>query len=164
MRHKFTALFAVLLCGCAIFENRPPPVTLRFHEEVSSTLPDVHVRTVTVPRTGLRISVDPFPQLSEKDIYQARLEPTPGGQAVRLKFDLHGANKLTEMTIRMRGRYVVVFFNDRPIAALLVEKHITNGEFLLEGDLTDEEEHKLVDGLNKLAGRWRDFGDTRLKP
>ena len=164
MGHRFTALFAVLLCSCAIFENRPPPVTLRFHEEVSSALPDMHVRTVTVPHTGLRISVDPFAQLSEKDIYQARLEATPGGQAVRLKFDLHGANKLTEMTTRMRGQYVVVFFNDRPIAALLVEKRITDGELLLEGDLTEEEEHKLVDGINKLAGRWRDYGDTRLKP
>src|SRR5882762_1689878 len=100
MRHKFTVLFAVLLGGCAIFENRPPPVTLRFHEEVSAALPDRHVRTVTVPRTGLRISVDPFAMISERDIYEAKLEPVPGGQAVRLKFDLHGANKLTEMTTR----------------------------------------------------------------
>ena len=157
------ALASVVLTGCALF-HRTPAVTLRFHEEVSGGLPDEHVRTVDVPHTGLRIAVDPFPQLSEKDIYEAKLEPTPGGQGVRLKFDMHGANKLSEMTTRMRGRYVVVFFNDNPIAALLVEARNQEGTLLLEGDLTEEQEQQLVDGLNKGAARHRDYGDTRFKP
>lgn len=157
------ALATVVLTGCSLF-NQVKPVTLRFHEEVSDALPGEHVRTINVPHTGLRISVDPFPQLSEKDVYEAKLEPTPGGQGVRLNFDMHGANKLTELTTRMRGRYLVVFFNDNPIAALLVTERNEDGTLLLEGDLTEEQEAALVKGLNKEAAHHRDFGDTRYKP
>jgi preprotein translocase subunit SecD len=149
----------LLLCGCAA-----PPVALRFHEQVSDTLPEAHMRTVDVPETQLRISIDPFPQLNEKDVAEAVLEATPGGPAIRLKFDAHGANKLNEMTTRMRGRYLVVLYEDKPVAAVLVDKRITNGEFLLETDLSDEEQKKLVENLNRLAGRSRDYGDTHYKP
>jgi len=47
---------------------------------------------------------------------------------------------------------------------VLIEQRILNGEFLLEGDLTDDEQRTLVDGLNKYAKRWRDYGDTRQAP
>lgn len=153
----------VLLSGCALFESKTPTVTVRFHEQVSDVLPDTHVRTVDVPGTRLQVAVDPFPQLTEKDVAEARLETTPGGQAVRLKFDMHGATKLTELTTRMRGRYLVIFVNDRPVAAVLVDKRIVNGEFLVEGVISDEEQQALVDGLNKFAGRHRDIGDTRYQ-
>jgi hypothetical protein len=71
---------------------------------------------------------------------------------------------LSELTTRLRGRYVVVFVNEKPVAAVLIEQRILNGEFLLEGDLTDDEQRTLVDGLNKYAKRWRDYGDTRQAP
>ena len=71
---------------------------------------------------------------------------------------------ISELTTRMRGRYLVVFVNERPVAGVLIDQRITNGEFLLEGDLTDDEERALVAGLNKLAGRSRDFGDTHYTP
>lgn len=157
--YKPLALSLLLLCGCAT-----PPVALRFHEQVSESLPTQHARVVNISDTHQRLVVDQFPQLSEKDVIEARLEPTPGGQAVLLKFDLHGANKLSELTTRMRGRYLVIFFKDRPVAAWLVEHRILDGQFLLEADLTDEEQKTLVDSLNKAAGRGRDYGDTRYRP
>ena len=157
--YKPLAVVFLLLAACAA-----PTTTLRFHEQVSEALPEGRVRTVDVPGSHQRIAVDPFAQLNERDVSEARLEPTPGGQAVRLRFDAHGAHKLGELTTRMRGQFLVVFVNDRPVAAVLVDKRILNGEFLLEADMADDEEQKLVDGLNKLAGRRRDFGDTRFAP
>lgn len=163
MKRWLIFVVVVATAGCALF-NHGPKVTLRFHEQVDTGLPDTKVRNVEIPRSNLKIGVDPFPQLTERDIYEAKLQDTPGGQAVVIQFDAHGANTFSEMTTRMRGRYVVVFMNDKPIAAVLVEKRITNGEFLLEGDLTDDEERNLVDELNKYAKRWRDYGDTRMAP
>ena len=152
-------VMVTLLAACAA-----PKTTLRFHEQVSEASPETRLRMVEVPRTGQRVAVDPYAQITERDVHEARLEPSPGGQVVRLRFDLHGANKLSELTTRMRGRYLVVFVNDRPVAGVLIDQRITNGEFLLEGDLTDDEERALVADLNKLAGRSRDFGDTHYMP
>jgi len=158
------AMILLLGSGCALFKPKPPPVTLRFHEQADPALPEGHFRMVTVPGTDQQIAIDPFPQLNERDIRDARLVPTPGGTAVLLLFDLHGANTLNEMTTRMRGRHFVVFVDDRPVAVVLVEKRITDGEFLLEGDMTEAEDHTLVDGLNQIAGKRKDFGDTKFAP
>jgi len=91
-----------LTTGCALFSHSPE-VTLRFHEQVETALPDSRVRIVEIPRTHQTISVDPFPQLTERDVYNAKLQETPGGRAVLIHFDLHGANMLSELTTRLRG-------------------------------------------------------------
>jgi preprotein translocase subunit SecD len=161
--YKPLVVLLALSCGCAWFRSSPA-VTVRFHEQVSTALPASRVRMVDVPSTRQRIAVDPFPQLTEKDIVEARLETTPGGPAVRLRFDLHGANTLAELTTRMRGQYVVVLVDDRPVAAVLVDQRVTNGEFLLEADFTEAEAEKLVADLNRYAQRSRSIGDTQYLP
>jgi polyhydroxyalkanoate synthesis regulator phasin len=37
------------------------------------------------------------------------------------------------------------------VSAWLVNQRIINGQFLVEGDFTDEEAKKIVDDLNKLS-------------
>ena len=157
--YKPLAVVCFLLAACAA-----PTTTLRFHEQVNDAMPATRLRMVDVPRTGQQVAVDPFAQITERDVYEAHLEPTPGGQAVRIKFDLHGANKLSELTTRMRGRYIVVFVDDQPVAAVLVKKRITNGEFLLETGMTEAETQALVGKLRRITGKNRDFGDTPLAP
>ena len=149
------------VAGCA---SGPPPQTLRFHEQVIGALPVRYARPVTVPSTGQRLVINPEPTLTEHDVFAAKLESTTGGEAIRLKFDTHGANLLAEMTTRLRGQSVVVFVNDRPIAAVLVESANPTGQLLLTGDLTDAQTKSLVDSLNKTANRPRDVGDPKLEP
>jgi preprotein translocase subunit SecD len=158
-------LMALLLTGgCALFEPKPPPVTLRFHEESDPALPPSRVRLVTVPRSNQQLAIDPQPQLTEKDLTEAQLVPALGGQAVQLHFDFHGTATLAEMTTRMRGRYLAILVDDRVVAVVLADKIIPDGIFLLEADMTDEEERTLVNNLNKIAGKKKDFGDTNIKP
>ena len=149
------------VAGCA---SGPPPQTLRFHEQVTGNLPASFARPVIIPSTGQQLVIDPEPTLTEHDVFAARLEPTAGGAGVLLKFDVHGANLLAEMSTRLRGQSVVVFVNDRPIGTVLVEHPIATGELLLTGDMTDEQVHLLVDSLNKAANRHRDLGDSKLEP
>lgn len=68
-----------------------------------------------------------------------------------LRFDPHGMVALDEMTTRTRGQYVVIFLNTKPVAAWLVDKRLTTGQFLLEGDFTDEEARQTVDALNRMG-------------
>ena len=81
----------------------------------------------------------------------AELYDTAGGKAIFLRFDPTGTVALDEMTTRNRGRYVAVLINNHPVSAWLVDQRIINGQFLVEGDLTDEEAKKVVDDLNKLS-------------
>jgi preprotein translocase subunit SecD len=67
-----------------------------------------------------------------------------------LRFDIHGAIKFDELTTRSRGQYLVTFLNGRPVAAWLVDQRITNGQFLVEGDFSDEEAKKAVESLNRM--------------
>jgi len=146
--------------GCA----STPVQTLRFHEQVTGDLPSAYARPVTVHSTGQRLVINPKPTLTERDLLAAKLEPTTAGDAIRLKFDSHGANLLAEMTTRLRGQSIVVFANDRPIAVLLVERANASGELQLLGDLTDEQTKSLVESLNQTAHRRQDPGDAKPEP
>ena len=159
MRREFLILAVAVVTGCAT-----PTHTLRFHEEVPGNLPASRVRHVLLPQTGQRLAINPYPSISERDVDAAHLKVTNAGTAVWIRFDMHGAVELSEMTTRLRGQSFVVLVDEKPVAAVLVERAIQNGQFLLLGDLTDAAAKELVESLNKLAGRPRDGGDTRLTP
>jgi preprotein translocase subunit SecD len=150
----FTVACIAFVAGCAMFGKRDH-TTLRFYEQVSSALPASHVRTVELPKLGLTLSVDPTPTLTENDVLSAEIYNTVGGAAVLLRFDPHGLIALDEMTTRCRGQYIVVMLDGRPVAAWLVGRRLTNGQFLLEGDFTDAEAKQLVDSLTEMSHKRR---------
>jgi hypothetical protein len=154
------------LAGCSSFRApEKPKYTLRFHEEaIGDQMPDSHIRIVTVRNPHLKIGIDPHPTLTEANVLKAELQPTPGGDAILVHFDSHGASLLTEMTARLRGHYFVILVNDRPVAAILCDKIISDGQFQVVGDLTDKETKGVVDAINKLSAQERDTGDTRYAP
>ena len=136
--HKIWLVMALLVAtGCATSGDHKP-MTLRIHEQVDTGLPAGHWREVQIPKTGLTLRVDPLPVLTERDV-------------VMLHFDAHGMFMLDELTTRDRGHYLVVFLNDRPVTARLVDRRLVHGQFLLEGDFTDAEAHQLIDDLNRMA-------------
>jgi preprotein translocase subunit SecD len=143
------------LAGCALFGNRKPEVRLRIHEQASAALPESHVMTVSIPMANLKIPVNPYYALDESDVVSATVRQTPGGSAIMLHFDVHGAIKFDELTTRARGEYIVTVLNNHPVAAWLVDRRITNGEFLVEGDLSDVEAKQAVDALNQMNKKRR---------
>ncbi len=144
---RFWVVVAALATACAS-SYRP---VVRFHEEVLPSLPSGKAMPVDIPRAQLRVAVDPRPFLTESDVVAASLVPTAGGMAIRLVFDTHGRMALEEATTRARGDHIVVFIDGRPVGAWLVEHPLVKGEFLVEGDFTDEEARKFVKALGELA-------------
>jgi len=142
-------LVGPLLTGCALFHKKDELATLRIYEEANAALPAENRQEVTIPRTGLRLSISPFPTLTEQDVQSAELYDTAGGKGIFLRFDPHGTIVLDEMTTRTRGQYIVVLINNHPVSAWLVDQRIVNGQFLVEGDFTDEDAKKIVDDLNE---------------
>ncbi|HXI82789.1 MAG TPA: hypothetical protein VNL17_01720 [Verrucomicrobiae bacterium] len=149
------ALAAVCFVGCATFGKKTEDVNLGIHEESSSSLPAETFQTVEIPRTGVKLAVSPFPTLTEQDVQSAELYDTAGGKAIFLRFDPHGTIVLDEMTTRDRGQYLVIYLNKRPVGSWFVDQRILNGQFLVEGDFTDEEARKAVEALNKLGEKNR---------
>ncbi len=147
-------LAALTLTGCALFPKREE-TTVRIHEQVSSALPAENTLTVEIPKANLKLAVAPYATLSEKDVLSAELYDTAGGKAILLRFDIHGTIVLDEATTRNRGQYLVTFINKRPVAAWLVDQRILNGQFLVEGDVTDDEAKQVVDALNKMSKKNR---------
>jgi preprotein translocase subunit SecD len=144
------ACLSLSLTGCASF-HKQETTTLRIYEQVSSALPPENAMPVEIPSADLKLSVAPFPTLTEKNILSAELYNTSGGTAIFVRFDIHGTVMLDEATTRDRGQYFVTFLNNRPVAAWLVNQRILNGQFLVEGDFSDEEAKKAVDELNKMG-------------
>ena len=150
--HKTWLVMVMLLAtGCAMFGNRKPSMTMRIYEQVDSAFRTGHWREVEIPKTELTLRVDSFPVLTERDVEVAEPFETSGGLAVMLRFDAHGMFVLDEVTTRNRSRYLVVFLNDRPVTAWLVDHRLVHGQFLLEGDFTDAEARQLIDDLNLAA-------------
>ena len=143
------ALVLLTAAGCASGSK----ITWRVYEEVGGSLPESHVQIAELPKYHLRIPIDPIPVLTEKDIQAAEIHPTAGGDAVLVRYDIEATMRVEELTTRDRGRYLVVFWNDRPVAAWLVDQRLTNGQFLVEGDFTDEEAAVIVRNLNRLGGK-----------
>ena len=145
------ALAGVCFVGCATFGKKPDEASLGIHEESNPSLPAETIRTVEIPHTGVKLTISPFPARTEKDVQSAELYDTAGGKAIFLRFDPHGTIVLDEMTTRDRSRYLVIVLNKRPVGSWLVDQRITNGQFLVEGDFTDEEARKAVEAINKLS-------------
>jgi preprotein translocase subunit SecD len=158
---KITALGClsmVFLAGCSAmrslqggFQKPIVDTTVRFYEQSDSSLPAENIQTVVLPRAGLKLTISPFPTITENDIQSAEIYSTAGGKAIFLRLDPHGVILLDEMTTRTKGQYVVVMIDNHPVSAWLVDQRIINGQFLVEGEFTDEEAQKIVDDLNKLA-------------
>ena len=146
-------LAATFFVGCALFHTKPKDgeTTVRLYEQADSALPAENQRTIEVPDTDLKLTINPFPTLTEQNIQSAEVYNTAGGKAIFLRFDAHGTVLLDEMTTRMRGQYVAVLVNNRPVSAWLVNQRILNGQFLVEGDLTDDEATNIVFKLNEAS-------------
>ena len=148
----YFTLAAVCFVGCASSgAKKTEEVSLGIHEESSSSLPAETFRSVEIPHTNVKLTVSFFPALTERDVQSAELYDTAGGKAIFLRFDPHGTIVLDEMTTRDRGQYLVIFLNKRPIGSWFVDQRIINGQFLVDGDFTDEEAKKAVEALNKLS-------------
>jgi len=139
------------MAGCALLGKREPDATLAVYEQADPALPATRVREVDVPRTGLTIPVDPFPILTEKDLDSAAFRWTVSGATILLQFNIHGLMVLQESTTRSRGDHLVIFLNNRPVAAWLNEHPINDGQMLLEGDFGEEEAKQAVAAFNALA-------------
>ena len=141
----------ILTTGCmtAYFGSPPPENPLGIFEQANPAEKTAMAQKLEVPGTGLKITVNTFPALSQLDLIAAVYQDTVSGPAIELTFDDHGTIELDHITTKGRDGYLVICVADRPVAAWFITKRITDGKFLLHGDFTAEEAKQYIKSWNK---------------
>jgi hypothetical protein len=149
------AIMGGLLIGCKTSEERKQSKefsTLRLYLE--SGRGSSFNSGVSVYRASpIRLSVDREPFLTEVDLQSAALVELPGGYGIQAQFNGHGALVLEGVTVGHKGKHIVVqshFTESRWLAAPVITRRISNGEFVFTPDASREESERIVRGLTNV--------------
>ncbi len=102
------------------------------------------------------VNVEREPFLNEGDVDSASVVDMPGGYAIQVQFNGHGALVLEGATVAHKGQRLVArsdFGESRWLAAPLITRRISNGLFVFTPDATREESERIVRGLNNLVAK-----------
>ncbi len=147
---------ALLAAGCDTFtkKGKAEEAALRLHLEINAAGGAQGTNVLVNRSSPFLVTVDRQPFLSELNIESARVVDTLGGFSIAIQFNTEGTILLEQYTITYRGRHAAVlaeFGQLRWIAAPVMQKGITNGQFIFTPDTTREEAEKIVRGLNRVA-------------
>jgi uncharacterized lipoprotein NlpE involved in copper resistance len=163
---RFNIILAVLLCPLVACETpekkkedpKKEAAMIRFFLESN---PDETGRTMQVPvyrRRPMLVTVQRDPVLDEGYLEHAEVVDADdmGGLAIKLTFNADGTRRLDAVTIEHRGFHFAieaVWTEERFIAAPLITKRISNGEFVFTPDASREEAERIVLGLKHVIER-----------
>jgi hypothetical protein len=156
---------ATALIGCRTPEERK-------HSKEASTLRifvqapndgSARSSTVVIYRDHpIRLNMEREPLLSEADVETAAVVDMPGGYAIQIQFNGHGALILEGATVAHKSQHLGIqsyFGESRWLAAPLITRRISNGELVFTPDATREESERIVRGLvnvvTKAKSQWR---------
>ncbi len=136
-------------------EKSKQAAIIRFHAESN---PDATGRTIEVSvfrSQPMLITIQRDAVLDEGYLRKAEIVDVDelGGYAIKLTFNDQGARRLEALTIEHRGQHVAIngtWTESRWLAAPLLSKRISNGEFVFTPDATREESERIVNGLQNV--------------
>jgi hypothetical protein len=150
---------SALLCACKTTEERKrgkEASTLRLYLESSRDGGDHGSGTAIYRQSPIRVNTEREPFLTEIDLDSAELVDVPGGYAIKAQFNGHGALVLEGVTVAHKSQHIAVqshFTETRWLAAPLITRRISNGEFVFTPDATREEADRIVRGLRNLIAK-----------
>ena len=145
----FLIIAGVLLGGCTSVEKPRDyvPMLARFYLEnpVTDGIP------VTLPQSGVRLTVNSKPVLTEGDVANVELVQVELGRCLLFQLTPSAARDFYRLSATNQGRRMALFLNGRAMGARRIEGPITNGSIYMfietpEGDLP-----ALVENLKKTS-------------
>ena len=124
-------------------KRRDPSIAIRFPAQVNTYDPTFAAH-VKVGNPARDLIVEKIPSISERDIVSFYPFKAPDGTfSAAFQLDRHGSVVLESLSMEKRGQLLVAAVDTRPVAALTVDKTITDGIIYIPSGLTLEEIHKL---------------------
>ncbi len=142
----------LLLSGCATAPEPAKdyaPLVARFYLETKSGEAGV---AVTLPQSGVTITVSPKPVVVEYDIANAEVAQVDLGRCLFVQLNGSASRDLYRLSVGAIGRRLVLAVNDRFVGARRIEAAMEGGAILTFVELPDAELPGLVERLKRTSG------------
>ena len=141
MQVSYIPLLAALCCFAFLGAagKKPAAFTLRVHAETTQHDGEMFAIPVTVGNPPVNVHIEKLPIVSEREVVAFYPFPSRYGYGAYFKLNNHGTKSLEALTASQRGRFLVVVFNNRPVARLLVKKEVADGIVFVPDGIAPEE-------------------------
>jgi hypothetical protein len=104
---------------------------------------------LTLPQSGVRVTVNPKPVIAEGDIINVDLVQVDLGKCLLFQLTPTAARDFYRLSVTHQGRRLVVLINDSPLGARRIDGVITNGTIFVFVEVPEIDLPRLVDNLKK---------------
>lgn len=132
LRPAILALVALVLAGCQSGAPEKPkdyePLVARFYLEAKPSEAGV---AVTLPQSGVAITVAPKPVVVEYDIANAEVAQVDLGRCLLVQVNGAASRDLYRLSVSAIGRRLVLALNDQFVGARRIDQAIADGAVLI---------------------------------
>lgn len=150
MRLLISALgLAWLWCGCGCQSTAAPrdytAMSARFFLEAANA----DGTPLILPQSGVRLSVNSKPVITEGDIVNVELVQVDLGKCLLIQLTPPATRDFYRLSVAHQGRRLVMMVNDRAIGARRIDGAITNGVVYVFVEVPEEDLPALVHNLKE---------------
>jgi hypothetical protein len=140
----FAALFAAAGCNSSKKKDFVPTVA-RFYLEAKEG--DAFA-SVTLPVSGVQVAVNNKPIVTEYDFTSVELAQSDLGRFMIFSLTGEAARDIYRTTGSNQGKRLVLFINDKPVGARMIDRAFNSGSIAVFAALPEEMLPELVKNLN----------------
>jgi hypothetical protein len=149
MLHVFAVglAFVAGLGGChsGPATRGPVPSEVRFYLEAAGG----DGTPITLPRSGVHLTVNPKPVITEGDIVNVELVKVDLGLCLLFQLTPAGVRDFYRMSVSHQGRRIALVVEGVALGARIIDGPVTNGVIFVFAELPDEELPALVEKLKR---------------
>jgi hypothetical protein len=133
-------------CGCQSAAPRDfTPLSARFFLEAANA----DGMPVMLPQSGVRLSVNSKPVITEGDIVNVELVQVDLGKCLLVQLTPSATRDFYRMSVTHQGRRLVIMVDGKALGARRLDGPITNGVIYVFVEVPEVELPRLVDNLKK---------------
>lgn len=151
MRRLGLILLATFLVGAGCQSTSAPkdytPTQARFFLEAASG----DGTPVTLPQSGVKLTVNSKPVITEGDIVNAELVQVDLGKCLLLQLTPSATRDFYRLSVTHQGRRLVLLVNGAPLGARRIDGAIANGAVYVFVEIPENDMPTLVENLKKTS-------------
>ncbi len=140
-----------------------PPMVFRIHAETGSQTTEPFAFVTAVGNPPVEVRVEKMPLVTEREVIAFYpFVSASGGYGTYFQLDKHGSNSVEQVSSSNQNRFLVAFFNGRPISRLRIDRPVRDGVVIVPDGILPEEIHHMGQHL-PLIGESSEQTERRRK-